>query len=313
MENIDLTEIRKHLAFLPVLQERILVLQDKIKETNEAVSELLDQYKAEALDVDKLKTDSLKTLLIKNFGRYEEKMNKESEEMLSAKLIYDKACTRLKELEIAEKETQSRIESLLKEKGLFDEEIRRREEGVKSGMDGEISEKYRELEAEQERLLRRLAETEEAAAAARRAMSTAGKAMDHLKSAGDWATFDVWTRGGIISHIAKYQHIDEAEENSNRLNSQMEDLRKELEDISLPGVTGIAGIDSATRTIDFWFDNIFTDMNVRDRIGDDYNRMSGLRDKISGIVYTLGNDISEIQGLLKKLDQRKKDLLINGG
>lgn len=311
MVNLNLIEIRKQLAYLPVLQEKIPILQGKIKDANESVSRLLDKYKAESLDVEKLEKDSLRTLILKNFGRYEDKVNKESDEMLAAKLEYDKACVRLKEVETAEQETQSRISSLLKEKSTFEDELNRRKATIKSSMDSEISKRYRELETEQESLVKRMAETEEARSAARRALSTAGNAMEHLKSAENWATFDVWTRGGIISHIAKYEHIDNAQEDFNRLSSQMEDLRKELQDLNLYGVSGIDGIDSTTRTIDFWFDNIFTDLNVRKRIGDDYERMSELHDKISGIVYKLDNDISDIQNRLKELEQEKNDLLVN--
>lgn len=314
MENIDLIELRKQLAYLPVLQDKLPVLQGKVKEAGDAVNELLERYKAESMDVERLEKDSLRTLLLKNFGRYEEKLDKESEEMLAAKLEYDKASMRRKELEAARDETNDRIAQLLAKKAEFEEELRKREEAVKAGLNSGIAASYKELETEQEALAKRLAETEEAESAARRALSTADNALEHLKSAQNWATFDVWTRGGIISHMAKYQHIDQAEEDYHRLNSQMEDLRKELRDIDpTAGVTGIGGIDSTTRTIDFWFDNIFTDWNVRDRIGDDHDRMSSLRDRISGIVYKLGNDGSEIRGKLKELDQRKRDLLVDGG
>ena len=98
----------------------------------------------------------------------------------------------------------------------------------------------------------------------------------------------------------------------NRLNSQLEDLHKELQDLNLSGVASLDGIDSGTRTIDFWFDNIFTDLNVRERIRDDNDRVSGLFDKISGIVYKLDNNVSDIQNRLKVLEQRKNDLLVNG-
>lgn len=313
MENINLIEIRKNVAALPVLKEKKQILQNKIREAEENVGRLLDKYKAESLDVEKLEKDSLRTLLLKNFGRYEEKLDKESDEMLTAKLEYDKACMRVKELETVKGETENRISSLLNDKRIIEDELKRREAAVKSDMNSEISIKYRELETEQDSLAKCLVETEEAKNAARRALSTAGSAMEHLGSAENWATFDVWTRGGIISHIAKYKHIDNAEEDFYRLNSQLQDLQKELADLNLTGVTNIDGIDSATRTVDFWFDNIFTDMNVRSRIRDDYDSMSELRDKISSIVYKLGNDITDIQNKLNELEQKKDDLLVNGG
>ncbi len=311
MENINMVELRKQLASLPVLEEKLQMIRNKINAANENVNSLLKKYEAESLDVEKLQKDSLRTLLLKNFGRYEEKLDKESDEMLAAKLEYDKAYMRLNELKTSRSEIENRISQLNRDKGIFEDELKKREAAVKSNADSAVSIKYKELEAEQDSLAKRLVETEEAKTAAERAISTAGSAMEHLRDAENWATFDALSRGGIISHIAKYEHIDNAEEDFHRLDSQLEDLGKELQDISLSGISGIGGIDSATRTVDFWFDNIFTDLNVRRRIGDDYSRVSELHDKICGIVSKLDNDIAEIHNRLVDLDQRKKDLLVD--
>lgn len=311
MDNIDMPELRKQLAALPVLQEKLQTVLRKIDEAKKSVDGLLKKYEAESLDVEKLQKDSLRTLILKNFGRYEDKLDKESYEMLAAKLEYDRACVRLNELKAARSEIEDRIVRLNRDKGIFEDELKRREEAVKCNADSAVSIKYRELEAEQDLLAKRLVETEEARHAANRALSTAGSAMEHLRSAENWATFDAWTRGGIISHMAKYQNIDSAEEDFHRLNSQLEDLGRELKDISLSGISGIDGIDSATRTVNFWFDNIFTDLNVRRRIGDDYERMSELCGRINGIVNKLDGDIADIRSRLKELDQKKNDLLVN--
>lgn len=310
MENIDMVELRRQLASLPVLEEKLKTIRNKVGEAKENVDSLLKKYEAESLDVEKLQKDSLRTLILKNFGRYEDKLDRESDEMLAAKLEYDKACVRLNELEASRSEIENRVSQLNRDKGIFENELERREAVVKSSMDSAVSIKYKELEAEQESLARRLVETEEAKTAAERALSTAGSAMEELRSAENWATFDTWTRGGIISHMAKYQHIDSAEEDFHRLDSQLKDLEKELRDIDLTGVPGMDGIDSTTRTVDFWFDNIFTDLNVRRRIGNDYDRMAELHDRIRGVVQKLDDDIADIHGGLKELDQKKRELLV---
>lgn len=312
MENENLIEIRKNLALLPTLQERVGILQNKIKDAEENVNGLLEKYETESLDVEKLKKNTLSTIILKNFGRYEDKMTKESEEMLEAKLEYDKAIARVEDLKKSKDESQKRLSLLRQEERIFEAELERREEFIKTDINSEVFKKYNELEAVQDMLSKQLVETEEALNSAKRVMSTAGNAIKQLESAEGWATFDVWTRGGIISHIAKYKHIDNAKDDFNRLNSQLEDLQKELQDLDLSGVSSLDGIDSTTRAIDFWLDNIFTDMNVRERIQDDNERVSELRDKISAIAYKLGNNISAIQNKLKEIEQKKNDLIVNG-
>jgi hypothetical protein len=310
MESENLIEIRKNLALMPALQERVGILQNKIRDAEANVNSLLEKYEMECLDVDKLKKNTLSTIILKNFGNYEDKMTKESEEMLTAKLEYDKAVARVEDLKKSRDESEKRLALLRQDERIFADELKRREELIKTDINSEVFKKYKELETEQNMLSRQLVETQEAISAAKRVMSTAGSAIEQLNSAEGWATFDVWTRGGIISHIAKYQHIDNAKDDFNRLNSQLEDLQKELHDLDLSGVSSLDGIDSTTRAIDFWLDNIFTDMNVRERIQDDNDRVSELRDKISGIAYKLDNNISVIQNRLKEIEQKKNDLIV---
>ena len=54
MENVNLLEMRKNLASLPTLKERIQILQGKIKAAEDTVNGLLEKYKEESLDVEKL-------------------------------------------------------------------------------------------------------------------------------------------------------------------------------------------------------------------------------------------------------------------
>ncbi len=311
MENINLLEMRKKLAFLPTLRERVQILNTKIREAEAEVDGLLDKYKEESLDVEKLEKNSLSTLILKNFGRFEDKVEKETEEMLAAKLEYDKASVRVRELKKEKEESEQRLSLLLQESRRYEEELKNREEAIRAE-NSEISQQYRALEAEQDMLSKELVEMEEAIRAGKRVLSTARSAMDHLESAEGWATFDVWSRGGIISHIAKYNHIDSATDDFNVLNSQLQDLQKELHDLNLSATASLDGIDSTTRAVDFWFDNIFTDLSVRERIRGDNDRVSELRDKVSGIVYRLDNNVSAVQNKLKSLERQKNDLLVEG-
>lgn len=312
MENERLIEIRNNLVMLPILEERLRKLRYEIKNAEENVELLLNKYEEESLDVEQLKKDSLSTTILKFIGKYEGKVTKETEEMFIAKMEYDKATGRVKELHVERDDLTRRISALNQEKGIYEDELEKREEIIKRNITSETSIKYTQLESEQKLLSTQLVETDEAIRAANKVISTADSAMEHLDSAESWATFDVWTKGGIFSHIAKYGHIDDAQEASNRLSSQMKDLQKELADVNYSGGTSFTGIDSTTRAIDFWFDNIFTDLNVRDRIRDDSDRLRELRGKIQEIIRKLKSNKSEIYKKLGDIELRKNDLIISG-
>ena len=312
MENKRLIEIKNNLVMLPILQDRLLRLRSDINNAEKSARLLIDKYEEESLDVEQLKKDSLSTTILKFIGKYEGKVTKETEEMITAKMEYDKATVRVNELHSERDNLSARISILEQEKSIYEDELEKREEITKRNITCEASIKYSQLESEQDVLSKQLIETEEAIRAANRVISTADSAMEHLDSAESWATFDVWTKGGIFIHIAKYDHIDDAQAASNRLSSQMKDLQKELADVNYSGGTGFSGIDSTTRAIDFWFDNIFTDWNVRDRIRDDIEGLSKLRSKIHEIIKKLDNNKSDIYKKLRDIELRKNDLIISG-
>ena len=216
-----------------------------------------------------MKNNTLSSTILKLLGKYEGKLEKESQEIIQAKIEYDRVSDRVKELRLELDEINDRICNLKVDQRTYESELKRREQLIMQQMNDEVSAQYRSLEEERERLESQLVEVQEAIRAGSRVKSTARSVMQHLESAESWATYDVWFKGGIISHMSKYNHIDNAESDFNRLSSQLKDFKKELSDIDIPEIPGIGGIDSTTRVLDFWFDNIFTDLRVRDQILND--------------------------------------------
>jgi hypothetical protein len=147
--------------------------------------------------------------------------------------------------------------------------------------------------------------------AAARAKSTALSAGASLKSAQGWATFDALSRGGIITHIAKYSHIDSAEQNFNLLSSQLRSLRKELGDVNGLNVDGLSEISSSQRVVDFWLDNIFTDLSVRGQIKDNIAEINRILRDIDTVVSTLKSKQKEIERKLANNREAEESLLVS--
>lgn len=313
MENSILFEIENKLSALPVLEQRMKKLQDTINEAENEVKSLLHKFESEALDVEQIQKEAFSNTLLKLIGKYEGKVNKETQEMLTAKIEYDKAIERVKTLNIERSELGSRISDLYNEKRTFEDELKKREELIKSNVGDQTYKTYIELQKEQEFLASQLIETEEALKAANRVVNTADNAMKHLESSEKWATYDIWGGGGIISHLAKYGHIDDAKMEFNRLNYQVKDFEKELLDVNLNANYDSLGIDSTTRAIDFWFDNIFTDFSVRDKIRDDMENLRQLCDKIYRAINKLEAAKVEIKRKLGETEIRKNGLIMSIG
>jgi hypothetical protein len=113
----------------------------------------------------------------------------------------------------------------------------------------------------------RATEISEALAArsdADRALSAAASA---LSSAGSWSTYDTFFGGGMIADMVKRDHINSATGAIVDAQYAMSVLAAELRDIewsnprpAAPEISGTLG------TMDLWFDNIFSDWMVRNRI-----------------------------------------------
>jgi len=311
MDSSSLKEIRNNIAVLPVLRERAEKLRTRIKEAERSVGILLERYKKECLDVEQLKNNSFSAFLLKMVGKYEGRLEKEEQEIIAAKLEYDRACQEVKELKEELREIEDRIIALKDQERIYETEVKKREQMLLNRMNNEASEMYMKLEEEREFIQRQLVEMDEAIRAANRARSTARTVLEHLESAESWATYDVWFKGCIISHMAKYDHIDQAEADFNRLSSQLRDLKKELADINIHDSPGLTEIDSATRALDFWFDNIFTDLRVRDRIRDSIDQVEYVYENIINVVKTVEGRKKELQQRITEIEYMKNELILS--
>lgn len=310
MNNEELWELKKRLADLPALKGRLDRLQGQINESEEEVKSLLAKYKSEAFDVERLQNESLSVFILRTIGSFDRKLDKETQEMLKAKAEYDRAVENLKQLKIKRDELNKKLAELNRDRVMFEKELQRREEELKRDLSSEKSIKYRELTNEEDLLSAQLVETQEAVRAANIVLDTIDEAVGQLDSAENWATYDIWFKGGILSHMAKYDKIDKAEEALNRLSSQIKVLRRELSDINLAENLSVAGVDSATRVIDFWFDNIFTDLNVRNRIRNDAEQLRRLRSQINSVISRLMQNKSGIGRRIEEIRQEKTNLII---
>lgn len=312
MESGKLIEIKNRLAMLPGLIDRREKLQSKIYDAEIDVKDLLSRLEAETLDVEQLKKDSFSAFLFKLTGRYEGKLDKESQEALAAKNEYDKATEWVKNLKAEYFELGRKITELRNDEELYKTELVKREEAIQQNTTGEVYDEYKRIEGECEEFSKQLVETDEAISAANSVRATCESALDSLESAEDWATYDVWGKGGILSHMAKYDNIDDAQECFNRLSYQLKDLQAELKDVNLLDISDITIIDSTTRTFDFWFDNIFTDLSVRNKIREDIDMVNSLDSHMGDIIDTLKENRLEITKRLRELEMQKNELLLKG-
>lgn len=142
-----------------------------------------------------------------------------------------------------------------------------------------------------------LREIDEALAAIGRAFYAMNEAGDKLRTARGWSTYDTWFGGGIFASLFKREHTDRADQAMRSVDFELERLRAELADVDVDAVGGL-GIGPTERTLDVWFDNIFTDLMTHTRIRSAQQRLD-----------VIGRALVQVQ---TRLERRRAELLPGG-
>lgn len=110
-----------------------------------------------------------------------------------------------------------------------------------------------------------LTEIDQALAAEQRARHDLEAAAKHLEDASGWASFDTFLGGGMLTDMAKYSKMDEATARLRAADASLRHLSAELADVRMAKVDGL-DVDALGQLFDVWFDNLFSDWSVLDRI-----------------------------------------------
>lgn len=244
-------------------------------------SELEAIKRKEQLDVDKLEGKSLKALFAILAGTKEEKLSQERQEAYAAAMKYDAAQRDLqgimRDLEHCKIELE-KIEGIEEE---YEHLLEERKNSIKQ----EASRRTNEvlvLEKQMEDLSHEITELEEALDVGYRAFDLVEDIINDLQEAYNWAEADVYMDSYWVD-MQKHEHIHNAENVIQDLRDELRRFKTELADVSIEGDIVIE-IDDFSEFADWFFDNIFTDWEMKDKIA---NSMTQAEDTRSQIVATI--------------------------
>lgn len=256
-------------------------LQSQYNEFCRQAEELHRIMETEQADVDKLESRSLAAFFYNIMGKMEEKLTAEQQEAYAARIKYD-AAARQRDLaqaelhrctaELAELQgCQERYQALLTEKT----------QAVKQ-CGGETAERILQAETRIAHLENLKKELWEAECAGNAALTTADEVLASLGSAESWGTWDL-VGGGLIADLAKHNHLDNAQSLVEQLQTQLRTFKTELADVTVQADLQV-GIDGFLRFADYFFDGIFADWAVLDRIHQSQGQVQDVKNQISSVL-----------------------------
>ncbi len=110
-----------------------------------------------------------------------------------------------------------------------------------------------------------------------------------LSSARNWSFFDV-LGGGLITDLIKHTKLGNAKVSMDRVNYLLQELKRVLGGISMPGDYSM-NVSGVLTFADFFFDSGIVDIYVTAKIMNSLNEVRSLRDRC----YDLRNKLSNVR------------------
>ena len=284
------------------LQAMELELERQRAEAGKKAADLYAMKKKEQLDVDKLEGKSIKALFAIFAGNKEEQLSKERQEAYAAAMKYDAAQRDLQgiigDLEHCKIELE-KIEEIEEEYELLLEE---RKNSIKQ----EASRRTNEvlvLEKQMEDLSHEIVELEEALDVGYRAFDLIETILSELQEAYNYAEMDLYMKGYWVE-MQKHEHIHNAENIIQNLRNELRRFKTELADVNIEGDIQIE-MDDFSEFADWFFDNIFTDWDIKDKIANSLSQADETRGQITATINLLKDMRDE---RMKKRIELEEDL-----
>ena len=244
--------------------------QSSVNQTMEVLQKELDRkieleniLKDEDKDVKKLESLSITSIFYSILGSKHQQLEKERQEMLSARLKYDECCKSVLALEREIVSYKASLNSLLGVDCEYETVVKHKTEFILRLNDGksqkllQLMENLADIEAQKKEL-------KEAIASGEAVQIELVRVENSLESAEGWGTWDI-LGGGLLATAAKHSHIDEAKEYAHNTKIALIRFQNELSDVNLIMNIDI-NIGSFETFADYFLDGLISDWVVQSGI-----------------------------------------------
>lgn len=245
----------------------------------------------EQADVDRLEGRSLAAFFYHAVGRLDEQLDKERQEAYAAQVKYDAAARELAAVEADAASCEVRLSQLEGCEQRYGTALAEKAAALRESGSAAAQELL-DAEARIADLEGQLREIREAADAGEAALNAADQVLETLDSAEGWSTWDV-VGGGLLADLAKYEDLDNAQEQVEQLQEKLRQFKTELADVTIEAELQVS-VDGFLRFADVFFDGLFADLAVMEHINDSQKKIR--------------NTQKEIQAVLDRLTAMRKEI-----
>lgn len=290
-----LQQLQEQMARSKQLEAMIKELRNQRDSLTAQVRELESIKLEEQADVDRLEGRSLAAFFYNVIGKMDEQLDKESQEAYAARVKYDAAARELEGVEADLRQYESELSALRGCEHRYDEVLKEKADAIKAA-GGSNGEEILKLEERNAFLESQKKELQEAISAGNAALSTTQQVLSSLDSAEGWGTWDLFG-GGLVANLAKHSHLDEAQGAIEQLQSQLRRFKTELADVTIQADMQV-NVDGFLRFADYFFDGLFADWAVLDKINQSQSQVQNTKSQIASV-------LSRLDSMMRTLEQEQ--------
>jgi chromosome segregation ATPase len=291
--NDVLLETREKVRIKQKLESAVLETRKSLAAERARLAQLGAVLKKEEADVRKLEGLSLTAMFHQFLGSKEDRLDKERQEVFSAKLRFDQCAHEVASLERDIADMEARLAALGDPEAEYARALERkaaRIEGAARADLVQLTEKAADINSD-------IKEIGEAVAAGGEVIAGLDRVIASFKSAGNWGIVDL-IGGGIIITAVKHSKIDKAKAAIHEVQSRLGRFRRELADLrTRPDVPLSVEISSFEKFADYLFDGLIFDWIVQSKINKSLDAAVEMRAKMASIV----------ADLRRRLENRRQD------
>ncbi|WP_449538239.1 hypothetical protein [Ferdinandcohnia sp. Marseille-Q9671] len=304
--NAEIIEIQGELRKKDKYQKQLADYERELEVIEKTLSQLRVTFEAEKEDVEKLEGLSLTNLFALLSGTKDEKLAKEKEEMIAERHKLEEAAKTKMEIEDAMLGIRNKLYNLKDTEYKFHRLLMQKENMVKTSS-SPFAARVLELSEQEGNLKAYMTELDEAITAGERVESALIQAMESLKKAENWGTWDMFG-GGTITGVVKHQHIDQSEAYLHQAQTSMRQFQKELLDVQEQANLEI-NISGMLKFADFFFDGFIADYMVQGKITGSLDQTRSHYDKVYDLLKKLRAQLEEEETELGNIQKEKQEII----
>lgn len=287
MQSFDekLLQLQQQVALKQQLEAKLTSLQRQRQEFDSKTVALRVAYREEQADVENLECGSLVNYFYRFVGKLDGMLDEERRQAAEAKIKLDTALRELAAIDEEITDVQTRLRALAGCEKAYQAALEEKLSVVKAS-GSPIGKQILEAEERIVFLQSQQKEIRQACAAGEKAATVARNILSKLSKAGNWNTVDMWLDGGLVSHMAKHSHLDDAQNLVCTLQEHLRKFTTELADIQIQADLQV-NIEGFWRFADYFFDGLFVDWRIREQITESQDAVSDVLSKVDSALSKL--------------------------